>query len=147
MKFFVTILFLVISFSLKAQYYSDDQDLNRSLVSIDASARLDFAAFRSDICLKYNVSEKKIDYLSAEIGMSAGDIFLTVELASISQRSVDQVVEIYRVHKAQGWGVMAKELGIKPGSSEFHALKASAKNKEIKGGQHHPGNGKGKSKN
>lgn len=146
MRYLTIVLFLFLTFSSKAQHYSEDEDLNRSLVTIDANARLDFGAFRSDICLNYNVTEKKIDYLSAEIGMSAGDIFLTVELARISQRSVDQVVQIYRVHKAKGWGVIAKELGIKPGSPEFHALKASAKNKEGKGGKHHPGNGKGKSK-
>jgi len=29
----------------------------------------------------------------------------------------------YRSGKAKGWGALAKSLGIKPGSKEFHALK------------------------
>ena len=35
----------------------------------------------------------------------------------------DQVFKIYNANKGKGWGVIAKELGIKPGSPEFHALK------------------------
>jgi hypothetical protein len=33
------------------------------------------------------------------------------------------VLEIYERDHGQGWGVIAKRLGIKPGSAEFHALK------------------------
>ena len=29
----------------------------------------------------------------------------------------------YGAKKGQGWGAIAKDLGIKPGSAEFHALK------------------------
>jgi hypothetical protein len=47
--------------------------------------------------------------------------------------------------KGQGWGVIAKSLGIKPGSPEFHALKRgdfvfNGKPREV------PGKGKGKGK-
>jgi hypothetical protein len=102
--------------------------------------------FKSDISVNYNITEKKIDYLSAEIGMSAGDIYMTVELAKITHRSVDQVVEVYHVQKGKGWGVIAKELGIKPGSPEFHTLKNNAKSTEKKAGKNNNGNGKGKEK-
>ena len=110
-------------YSAHAQHYSSDPDLNQSLIKLDANTRLDFGAFRTDISMEYNISEKKIDYLSAEIGMSAGDIYLTAEIASITHKSVDQVVAVYTVHKDKGCGVMAKELGIKQGPPEFHALK------------------------
>jgi hypothetical protein len=32
-------------------------------------------------------------------------------------------VPTYQASKGKGWGVIAKELGIKPGSPAFHALK------------------------
>ena len=53
----------------------------------------------------------------------------------------------YRNNKGQGWGVIAKNLGIKPGSDEFHALKAGRLSStggggSAKGGK--PGNGKNK---
>jgi hypothetical protein len=52
------------------------------------------------------------------------------------------VVREYKAHKGQGWGVIAKNLGIKPGSKEFHALKKGGLN----AGGDDPGKGKGKGK-
>jgi ribosomal protein L12E/L44/L45/RPP1/RPP2 len=143
MKYLLIICLLLGSYALHAQHYSSDPDLNKSLITLDANARLDFGAFRTDISLGYNISEKKIDYLAAEVGMSAGDIYLTAEIASLTHKSVDEVVAVYTVHKDKGWGAMAKELGIKPGSPEFHALKNNAKNKGKNNGK---GNGKSKGK-
>jgi len=146
MRYIIFVVLLLCFYTTRAQYYSNDDDLNQSLITLDANARLDFGMFKSDISVSYNITEKKIDYLSTEIGMSAGDIYLTVELAKITHKSVDQVVEVYSVHKGKGWGVIAKELGIKPGSPEFHALKNNAKNNRKKAGKYNNGNGKGKEK-
>lgn len=143
MKYLIIIYLVLFVYSAHAQHYSSDPDLNQSMITLDANARLDFGAFRTDISMGYNISEKKIDYLSAEIGMSAGDIYLTAEIASITNKSVDQIVAVYTVHKDKGWGVMAKELGIKPGSPEFHALKNNAKNNSKNKGK---GNNKTKGK-
>ncbi|MDX1701966.1 MAG: hypothetical protein R3250_15170, partial [Melioribacteraceae bacterium] len=44
-------------------------------------------------------------------------------LSSATDRPVSEVVELYSEKK--GWGAVAKELGIKPGSEEFHELKAN----------------------
>ena len=44
----------------------------------------------------------------------------------MSSKPVDYVLNKYRTEKNKGWGVMAKSLGIKPGSKEFHALKAGS---------------------
>ena len=124
-----------------AQYNSGDSELNKSLLTIDANAKLDFGAFKVDIIGSYDISERKLNYLSVEIGMSAGDIYLTVELGKIAKKSIDEVVVIYTKNRNKGWGVIAKELGIKPGSPEFHALKGKAKDK---GNKKSKGRGKGK---
>jgi hypothetical protein len=42
----------------------------------------------------------------------------------VAKQPIDRVVEEHRKHKGRGRGVIAKNLGIKPGSDEFHALKA-----------------------
>ena len=109
-----------------AQYNSGSEDLDQTLVRIDTDAKVNFGAFKADISGSYNISEKKIDYLAVKVGMSAGDIYMTVEIAKIARVSIDRVVEVYRTNRGRGWGVIAKELGIKPGSPEFHALKGSA---------------------
>lgn len=128
------------SFSSLAQYDTGDSELNKSLLSIDAEAKLDFSAFKADLSVSYEVPLPKIDYLSAEIGMKAGDIYMCLEIGKLADKSVDQVVNVYKANKNKGWGVIAKELGIKPGSPEFHALKGNASKPKGKG------KGKGKSK-
>jgi len=140
------IMLLLIIQPAKAQYNTGDIELDKSLLTIEADAELDFGAFKVDISGSYNISEKKLDYLSAEVGMNAGDIYMTVELGKITQKSVDQVVEVYSKNQGKGWGVIAKELGIKPGSPEFHALKGRAKEKGNKPKKADKNKGKGKNK-
>lgn len=141
LKGFVLWFLLTGFLQANAQYNTGDDDLNRTLISIDAEASINFGGFRADISGRYNVTEKKIDYLAASVGMTAGDIYMAVEIARITGKTIDQVVVVYQNDRGKGWGVMAKELGIKPGSPEFHALKGNAKSKGNKGNQ-----GKGKVK-
>ena len=147
-KFLFSFLLTALSIlSAAAQYNTGDAQLNVSLSNIDANASLDFGAFKTDVSLNYNVSENKIDSWSVDLGMKAGDIYMAVELAKITNKPVDEVVKIYQQNKSKGWGVMAKQLGIKPGSPEFHALKSSLSGKgkkEKSGGKPagKPGNGK-----
>jgi len=125
-----------------AQYNTGDDELNKTLISIDAEASVNFGGFRADISGRYNVTEKKIDYLSASVGMTAGDIYLAMEISRITGKTIDQVVTVYQHDRRKGWGVIAKELGIKPGSPEFHALKGNAKKKGHKGNAGNQGKGK-----
>ena len=148
-KFLTSTAIALICFShfVIAQYNTGDDELNKSLLTIDADAKLDFGAFKVDLSVSYDITEKKIEYLSVDIEMSAGDIYLSLELAKVTEKSIDQVVEVYQTNKTKGWGVIAKELGIKPGSPEFHALKGKAKNKGSKGKGKEKEKGKGKGKN
>ncbi len=108
-------------------------ELDADLSKINVNAKLDFGTFKTDLKLSYNISDKKIDYLSISVKMEPAEIYLSLELSKLSGRSVDEVVEIYKVHKDKGWGYIAKQLGIKPGSAEFHKLKENTINKETKG--------------
>ena len=45
------------------------------------------------------------------------------QLGQMSGKQPDRVMAVYTPNKKKGWGAIAKELGIKPGSAEFHALK------------------------
>lgn len=136
LKKLILITLVLNTFPVVAQYNTGSGDLNQTLVTIDADARVDFRVFKADISERYNITETKIGYLSVTIGMSAGDIYMTVELAKVTQKSVDHVMEVYKAHKGKGWGVIARELGIKPGSPEFHALKGKGKTHKNHGGRH-----------
>lgn len=145
-----TILFsvcLLVSTLTFAQYNTGDTQLNATLLKIDDDAKLNFTAFKSEISLSYNVSERKIDSWSVQFGLKGGDIYLVVEISRITKKSVDEVIRVYQANKTKGWGVIAKELGIKPGSPEFHALKngASSKANAKAGKGKEGGKGKGKS--
>lgn len=52
-----------------------------------------------------------------------GDVYYACALASVIGRPCRHVVDRYEANRGEGWGVVAQELGIKPGSPEFHRLK------------------------
>ncbi len=52
-----------------------------------------------------------------------GDIYFACALAKLAGRPCRYVVDLWERDHAQGWGAMAKRLGIKPGSAQFHQLK------------------------
>jgi hypothetical protein len=58
-----------------------------------------------------------------------GDVFMAAQLAATINKPFETVVKTYQANKTKGWGVIAKEMGIKPGSPEFHAMKKSMKSK------------------
>lgn len=52
-----------------------------------------------------------------------GDVYFACALASVIGRPCRYVADVWERDHAQGWGNVAKGLGIKPGSAEFHRLK------------------------
>lgn len=52
-----------------------------------------------------------------------GDVYYACTIAQVIGRPCRYVAEYWQENHAQGWGVVAKRLGIKPGSAEFHRLK------------------------
>jgi hypothetical protein len=52
-----------------------------------------------------------------------GDIYFACALAKLAGRPCRDVVGMWERDHGQGWGNIAKRLGIKPGSAEFHRLK------------------------
>ena len=142
-KMFIPLMLCVVTISCYAQYNTGDVQLNASLVKIDDDAKLSFSAFKTDLSLSYNVSERKIDSWSVDFGMKAGDIYLALEIGKLTKKPIEEVIKVYQANKTKGWGYIAKQLGIKPGSPEFHALKGNADTKAKKG---NPSKGKPNSK-
>ena len=52
-----------------------------------------------------------------------GDVYYACTIAQIINRPCRYVADEWQANRGQGWGVVAKRLGIKPGSAEFHRLK------------------------
>jgi len=52
-----------------------------------------------------------------------GDVYYACSIAQVIGRPCRQVVDDWAVNHGQGWGAVARRLGIKPGSAEFQRLK------------------------
>ncbi|MFG6687249.1 hypothetical protein ACGK9U_11740 [Mariniflexile sp. HNIBRBA6329] len=128
------LLFTLNFYLVSAQIFNTGSvQLDADLNLINKQARSNMSSFRTDMRLSYNISEKRLDYMSANLNMIPGDIYLSLEISRIARVSLDDVLTVYRKHKSKGWGVIAKQLGIKPGSAEFHQLKNRASSKKGKG--------------
>lgn len=135
MKYPFLFLFTLNFYLVSAQvsFNTGNVQLDSNLNIINTQARNDMSSFRTDMTLSYNVSEKKLNYMSVNLGMVPGEMFLAFEISRIARVSLDDVLTVYRKHKSKGWGAIAKQLGIKPGSAEFHQLKNRASAKKGKG--------------
>ncbi|MCW3785334.1 hypothetical protein [Plebeiibacterium sediminum] len=145
MKYLFIVAFSLISLFSSAQksFKTGDIQLDTDLNEINARANLDFGAFKTDLSISYDISEKKIEFMHGSLSMSPGDIYVALEISKISKTPIDRVINVYKSHKEHGWGNIAKELGIKPGSPEFHQLKNNSKkmNKNNRGKGPKKGNG------
>lgn len=100
-------------------------------------AEADRSGFRASLATRFKIGDAEI---SAVIGnvQSPADAYIVLRLSEMSKLPPERVIAEYK--KGKGWGVIAKSLGIKPGSPEFHALK---RNQDL---YTDAGHGKGKSK-
>ncbi|OGB95470.1 MAG: hypothetical protein A2Z31_06175 [candidate division NC10 bacterium RBG_16_65_8] len=118
--------------------------LDSFLSNVNVQARADLPGFSLKVSAQFGVPVPRVE---AVLGMVAtpADAFMVFQLGQMAHRPPETVVQTYQTHKGKGWGVIAKELGIKPGSHEFHALK----NGDLVFGESPtdgPGKGKGKGK-
>jgi len=85
-------------------------------------AEADPAGFRARLGARFKIGNVEIDAVLSNVEKPA-DAYMVCRLGEMSRRPTTSVIEKYKASKGKGWGVVAKSLGIKPGSKEFHALK------------------------
>lgn len=125
--------FVVYTASAQISFNTGNPQLDSDLNEINAYAVSDMGSFKAEMNLSYNLTEKKFDYMHGSLQMEPGEIYLAVEISKIGKISLDNVISIYQTDKSKGWGYIAKQAGIKPGSAEFQQLKNSANSKKEKG--------------
>jgi len=143
-------ILIVSTFSLQftiaqVSFNTGNVDFDADLNVINTNAKTDLGKFKTDLSVSYNVSVTEIDKL-LNLGMVPGEVYLGLEIISIANRTINDLTTSYTKNKGKGWGVIAQELGIKPGSDEFHALKGKCKNKKDKGNGNGKSNGNGNGK-
>jgi len=85
-------------------------------------AEADPSGFRARLAARFRIGDVEVKSVIGRVGKPA-DVFMVLRLGELSKRPIDDVIKEYKAGKGKGWGVLAKNLGIKPGSEEFHALK------------------------
>ena len=79
--------------------------------------------FLTSTSLSFNIPVKTIEPLISKEKMTPADAYMTVGLSRLIDRPVGVVVGEYKKNKGKGWGLIAKRLGVNPGSREFRSLK------------------------
>jgi len=125
--------------------------LDAFIGDLNVQARVDLPGFSARIGAQFGVPVPQVQAVIGAVAAPA-DAFLVFQLGQWSHRSPEEVLPVYKANRGKGWGVIAKSLGIKPGSAEFHALKRG--DLALHGGPgdgpgkgHGKGNGKGKGHN
>ena len=114
---------LVFSCALMVPVPATAGGLDSFLGEINLTAQADLGAFKADLSLSFGVSDAKVSGLF-QVLAKPSDVYMCLRIGEIARQPIDRVVAEHKKNKGQGWGVIAKNLGIKPGSAEFHALKA-----------------------
>jgi len=130
-KFRLAVLISIMVFVGSSLAVAGDFDWMRDF---SAQASLDPSGFRARLATRFQIGDAKISAVLGNMPDPA-HAYMALRLGEMSGRPVETVMEEYNKNKGKGWGVMAKNLGIKPGSADFHALKA---------GHDMDGGGKGK---
>ena len=108
-------------------------------------ANIDPSGFRARLATRFRIGNAKIEAVISNVEKPA-DAYIVFRLGEMSGQSTDNVVENYKIGKGKGWGALAKSLGIKPGSKEFHALKRGHDLYDSESKSKNKAKGKGKTK-
>ena len=84
---------------------------------------MDIGSYKAELSVIFDVSDGEVSGM-LEVMSKPSDVYMCLRVGEVADQPIDRVLEEYRRRKGQGWGVIARNLGIKPGSDAFHALKA-----------------------
>lgn len=101
-----------------------DADIDMHLDEVNKYGKAEFEFFKNDVALKFGARTGDINDFYYKEKVSPADIYYAYTLSSVSGRPVRGIIDMHKTKK--GWGEIAKELGIKPGSREFHMMKGKS---------------------
>lgn len=113
--FVLSLIWLLVSSGAAAGDFDWVNDFN---IRVQA----DPTGFRARIAARFQLGDAQITAVLGNVSTPA-DAYIVWRLGEMSRHPTDYVLREYKASKGKGWGVIAKNLGIKPGSEEFHALK------------------------
>ncbi len=89
---------------------------------LSVEAETDPSGFRGRLAARFKIGDAQVRAVISNVEKPT-DAYVVLRLGEMSSRPTEYVISEYRTNKGKGWGALARSLGIKPGSREFHALK------------------------
>ncbi|MBI5626393.1 MAG: hypothetical protein HY935_04230 [Nitrosomonadales bacterium] len=137
-----TVLMLSLAASMVSMSPIAHADLNSFLTGVNNQALSDIKNFNNKLSNQFGIPVPDVDAIVRSVPNPA-DAFMVLQLSQMAHVEPAVVLQKYQHSKGKGWGVLAQELGIKPGSREFHALKRgdlSFSGERSRGAVEHGGN-------
>lgn len=97
-------------------------DLDGFLRDVNVQARTDMHGFSLRIAAQFGVPEAQVQAVITRVDGPA-DVFMVFQIGHWTGTPPGEIVGVYHTSKGKGWGAIARQLGIRPGSAEFHALR------------------------
>jgi len=92
------------------------------LNNLNIQAQADSSGFKMQLATRFKIGSADVQAVIGNVE-SPSDAYMVFRLGELSHKPIQEVLHVYRSGKRHGWGAMAQQLGIRPGSAEFHALK------------------------
>ena len=97
-------------------------DLDSFLADLNRQAIQDRVSYNARLSNQFGVPLSQVESIVNKVD-SPAHAFMLLELGVMSGKPFEIICDAYKSNQGKGWGVIAQQLGIKPGSPEFHALK------------------------
>ena len=105
---------------------SGDAWIDAQLGDVNVFARGNLDGYVDEVVVSTGAPRYFVREMVVDRGWAPGDVWYACLIARQLGRPCTDVVDAYEREargRGRGWGVLAQELGIRPGSDAFHALK------------------------
>ena len=129
---YLTVIFSSALFSQETDKVSitGDKDLDNCISAINSDANTNYESYKKEMNAQFGIAYSEIDQYVKKDNISPGDLYYGCSLSKATNKSVSDVMKNYKKNK--GWGKTAQDLGIKPGSEQFHNFKGNTLKGESK---------------
>lgn len=110
---------LLLSFILAPISMAGDFDW---IDDFNIKAEADPSGFKAKLEARFDIGNTEVNAVLSTVDDPA-DAYIVLRLGEMSGQPTEKIIREYKSGNGKGWGVLAKSLGIKPGSKEFKALK------------------------
>ena len=92
------------------------------LRELNIRAQADPSGFKAQLAARFRIGEAQVTAVLGNVARPA-DAYMVLRLGEMSGQPVERVIDRYGTGKGEGWGGLAKSLGVKPGSPGFATVR------------------------